>query len=207
MKNKLRTKAKILYAVRDFIHTLPYHLLVMGSVFVIAIIFKKYAEAICFLTAFFSLRYKFDTTYHSDNIVVCMTLTISMFCLSIVMCPPIYMYISLSILFAYLDCFMLWFIKDRLDKKEQNKYLQAKLDEVFSQLKEYRNIDLYKMSENDLRQYCASQQLSETQQDIVCMRVLQHLKISEICRYYNYGRSTIKYHIAEIKKKLKIDNI
>lgn len=39
------------------------------------------------------------------------------------------------------------------------------------------------------------------------MRVIEHLKISEICRYRNYGRSTIKYHIAQIKQKLDIETI
>ena len=73
--------------------------------------------------------------------------------------------------------------------------------------KEYEHIDLYKMNENDSRQYGASKGLSELQQDIIVMRVIEHLKISEICCYRNYGRSTIKYHIAQIKQKLDIETI
>lgn len=114
-------KVKLLYAIRDFIHTFKYHLLVMGSVFLVAFIFNKYIEAVCFLIAFFSLRYKFPTTYHSDSIVVCMICTISMFTLSVILCPPIVMSILFTIVFAYLDCFILWFIKDRQDLIEYKK--------------------------------------------------------------------------------------
>lgn len=67
--------------------------------------------------------------------------------------------------------------------------------------------NVYKMSENELRQYGASKRLSELQLDILVYRVLNHLKIWEICDYIHYSRSNIKYHIVQIKKKLGIDNI
>ena len=125
MLKKKKSKAELVYNIRHFIKTLPFHFLVMGSVFIVATIFDKYIEAVCFLTAFFSLRYKFPTTYHSDSIVICMACTISMFGLSIIICPPIYMYLLFSILFAYLDCFILWFIKDRQDLLEFKKYNES----------------------------------------------------------------------------------
>ena len=115
LKKKKISKAELIYSIKHFIMALPFHFLVMGSVFIVATIFNKYFEAICFLISFFSLRYKFPKTYHSDSILICMICTISMFSLSIILCPPIYMYILVSILFGYLDCFILWFIKDRQD--------------------------------------------------------------------------------------------
>ena len=122
-------KARFIYALRQFIRTLPFHFLVMGSVFIIATIFDKYIEAVCYLIAFFSLRYTFPKTYHSDSIVICMSITIAMFSLSIAFCPPIYSYILISILLALTECFMLWFIKDRQDLKEfKNTYTSFKLE-------------------------------------------------------------------------------
>lgn len=134
-RNSIRRKAEFIYNLRNFIMTLPFHFLVMGSVFVIALIFGKWFEAVSFLVAFFSLRYKFDTTYHSKSIVICMTCTISMFSLSIAICPPVYMYVLASIGFAYLDCWLLWFIQDRLEKKqdlEVLKTINAQLEEKLS---------------------------------------------------------------------------
>lgn len=110
-------------------------------------------------------------------------------------------------LFAYIDCYILWFIRDRKDAKIENELLLSKLNDCLMELKKYKSIDIFAMKEDELRQFCASRGLSEAQQDILCMRVYEHLTISEICRYRNYGRTTIKYHIGEIKKKLDIDNV
>lgn len=192
MKNNTKIKAKIVFIIRDFIRMLPFHILVMGSVFVTATIFgHKYLEAICFLTAFFSLRYKFDTTYHSDSIVICMTMTISMFTLSIIICKPIGMYALFSIFVAYIDCFILWAIKDWQDKK------------MFCNLHSVEH--LYSMNEKELKSFGASKQLSDVQQLVLVARVKHSMSIADICNKYCYGRTTIKYHIKEIKRKLNIN--
>lgn len=115
-KSNARKKAEFIYNLRYFIDTLPYHFLVMGSVFLVSFIFGKWFEAVCFLTAFFSLRYKFETTYHCDSMLWCMVFTNLIFALSIILCPPIYMYIFASIIFAYIDCLILWLIQDRKEK-------------------------------------------------------------------------------------------
>lgn len=207
MRNNAKLKAKIKFKIREFMRILPFHILVMGSVFIIASIFNKYIEALLFLISFFSLRYKFDKTYHSDSLVTCMICTISLFSLSIVVILPIYTSVFSSILFAFVDCYILWFIRDRKDAKIESVLLESKIEDCLRELKKYKNVDLYQMSEGELRSYGASRRLSETQQDILCMRVIEHLKISEICEYRNFGRTTIKYHISQIKEKLKVDYI
>ena len=136
-KSNARKRAELIYGLRDFIKTLPYHLLVMGSVFIISAIFNKWIEAVCFLTAFFSLRYKFETTYHCDSILWCMVFTNLTFAISIIICPPVYMYILGSLLFAYIDCLILWFIQDRKEKKFQNEKLANTLREVRAELDKY----------------------------------------------------------------------
>ena len=110
---------------------------------------------------------------------------------------------------GFFDTWLLWFIQDRFDRKIESERIKLKQENLDSQLKELEDkikelesIDLYCMSETELRQYGASKGLSEVQQDILVMRIIEHLKISEICDYKHYGRTTIKYHIAEIKKKL-----
>jgi DNA-binding CsgD family transcriptional regulator len=63
------------------------------------------------------------------------------------------------------------------------------------------------MSKEELRQHGASKGLTEIQQDILVHRIIDNLKISEICDYRKYGRTTIKYHIGEIKKKLNLKSL
>lgn len=203
--NKLRKKAETLYNIRSFIKTLPYHILVMGSVFIIATIFNKYIEAVCFLTAFFSLRYKFDTTYHSDSIVICMTLTISIFSLSIIICPPIYMYILVAILFAYIDCLCLWFIQDWLNQKEYNRILDAQLYDVMCELKEYKKIDIFKMNEKELRQFAQSHGLSETMCDTLVLKIIHNYRWVDIQKQLNFSKDGIRYHKEKIIEKLNIE--
>ena len=142
-------------------------------------------ECLTFCVSFWFIRVKFDLTYHSDSWKTCKFWTRTMLCLGVftLWILPIKYTLFNGLFVAFVCCLVL--------------YLVAK----------HNKKDIYTMSENDLRQYGASKQLSEIQQDILCMRVLQHLRISEICEYYNYGRSTIKYHITEIKKKLNIDKI
>lgn len=136
-KSNARKRAELIYGLRDFIRTLPYHFLVMGSVFIVSMIFNKWIEAICFLTAFFSLRYKFETTFHCDSIVWCMVFTNLIFALSIIIGPPVYMYALGSLLFAYCDCLILWAIQDHKEKKFQNEKLAQTLKDVRTEFDKY----------------------------------------------------------------------
>lgn len=68
-------------------------------------------------------------------------------------------------------------------------------------------VDIYKMTEDELRQYGASKGLSEVQQDILVFRVIEHMRICDIADYRKFCRPTVKYHLDKIKKKLKLDNI
>lgn len=163
-RNNIERKAHFIYSLRNFIATLPFHFLVMGSVFVISLIFGKWFEAVSFLVAFFSLRYKFDTTYHSKSIVVCMACTISMFTLSIIICPPVYMYVLASIGFAYLDCWLLWFIQDRLEKKQDIDFLKGINAELERKLQASEKTEL-----EELKERCRKAKLSKRDTDIAIM--------------------------------------
>lgn len=68
-------------------------------------------------------------------------------------------------------------------------------------------VDIYKMTEDELRQYGASNGLSELQQDILVFRVIEHMRVCDIANYRKYSRQTVNYHLDKIKKKLKLDNI
>ena len=114
---------------------------------------------------------------------------------------PINVTITGGIIVALIDCYILYLVQDYIELGLGYKQLQKELDALIY------STEIYNMSENDLRQFGASKGLSETQQDILVDRVIEHLKISEICKYKHYGRTTIKYHIAEIKRKLNIDKI
>jgi len=184
-------KSKLKYKFRMFIRTLPYHFLVMGSVFLIATIFNKYFEAVCFLTSFFSLRYKFSKTYHSQSIVLCMTFIISIFTLSIIICPPIYMYLLVSILFAYFDCFMLWFIQDRLDLIANKKELELLTQELETKLNEKP-----KDKRTELLEKCAKAGLKE-----------RNIKIAEMYYIDRKSPKQIWLWLCENNENMELDSV
>jgi hypothetical protein len=111
----------------------------MSGVAIISFIFDKWVEALCFLVAFFTLRYKFPTTYHAKKIVHCMVITNYMFAISIVLCPSIYMYVFGSLLFAYLDAFLLWYVQSREELKQEKETAEWFARELVCQLLETKN--------------------------------------------------------------------
>ena len=137
LKNK--SKAEIVLIIKEFIATLPYHILVMSGVAIISFIFNKWLEALCFLISFFSLRYKFPTTYHANRILHCMIITNCMFALSIVLCPSIYMYLFGGLLFAYLDAFLLWYVQSREEIKQDKETSEWFAKELIFQLRQEQN--------------------------------------------------------------------
>lgn len=192
MKRKYSFKNTFKFFIRDFIKALPYHILVMGSVFITSLIFNKLPEAVCFLIAFFSLRYKFPTTYHADSIALCMVLTNAIFCLSIILCPPLYMYIFSSILFAYVDCLLLWIIQDRIECKKLIKKLQSKT--------------IWQMSENELADYCYAKGVRGEMLEFVIMVVIEQMKYEEIGKRLGYSIDTLKDWSPICKNKLGISS-
>ena len=182
-KSKARIKAELVYKLRYFIRTLPYHFLVMGSVFIISFIFSKWIEAVCFLTAFFSLRYKFETTYHCDSVLWCMVFTNLMFALSIIICPPIYMYVFASIVFAYLDCLILWFIQDRKEKGHLNSKLEKELLVLRDTLDKYLE-EHHKDPKEEFLNKCRNAKLGERDTILATMYYYEQKTPKEIWLWY-----------------------
>ena len=202
--NKTRLKLRFEKFLKE---ELWQHILVIAFVFICAWLFDKYVEAFMFCVAHIVIRKYFDKQYHSGSIAVCMFITLSVIFFGIAYALPT----AISLLSTIPMCFAISWVgyitQDRIDNLRNNKILQNELDNALAKISYYEKLNIYKMSETELRQYSASRGLSELQQDIIVMRVIEHLKISEICRYRNYGRTTIKYHIAQIKQKLDIETI
>ena len=160
MINNAKLKAKIIYGIKNFIAILPFHILVMSSVAIISFIFDKWLEALFFLISFFTLRYKFPTTFHANKILHCMVITNCMFAISIVLCPSIYMYVFGSLLFGYLDAFLLWYIQSREDFKRQKECAEWFCRELIAQITEKQN------PYEELLERCKNAKLSERDTEI-----------------------------------------
>lgn len=206
MKNlKKISKTELLLKFEQFFkEQLWQHLIVVAFVFACAWIFNKYVEAIMFCLSHFFIRKHFDKQYHCGTMAICLITTLSIAFFGISSTLPV----SISLLSTIPMCFVIswvgYLVQDRIDLLVINKTLQDELD---SCLYKINNIDLYSLSADELRKFGASRGLSEIQQDILVHRIIENLKISEICKYRNYGRTTVKYHIEKIKEKLNIEKV
>lgn len=188
-------------AVRDFIvDELWVYLIVFGSIAIVSWIFDKWIEGIMLCVSHTVIRALFNKQFHFNKVAYCLMLTLAVIWVAIPTTFSIEISLLSSIPIAFLISFFGFLAQDRFDYMEECKKLQAELDKLIVP-------DVYKMSEDELRKYCIGRNLSEIQIDIVMMRIFDNLKISEICKYRHYGRTTIKYHITQIKNKLGLDKI
>ena len=173
-----------------FFYRLPQHILIMSCVFITAMIFNKYIEAVCYLIAFFSLRYKFYNTYHHEKVWACLCITISMFVISIILIKPLYLSIFSSILFALLDCCALYYVQEFFDARKIAR--------------KYRERTIWSMNESELRDFAKSKGLSPQIVETLVLRVIHNKKWVEIQELNNYTREGIRYHRDRINQKLQI---
>lgn len=182
-------------------------LLVVALLFFFAWLFNKYIECVMFCISHQTIRPSFMKQYHRQETYLCLFLTASIGWFGISTMLPVAVSVLSSIPLSFIICLLGYVAQDRVDYRILNVKLQGELDQALARINQLESIDLYKMTEEELRQYGSCLGLSEIQQDILVHRVIENLKISEICNLRSYGRTTIKYHINEIKRKLNIEKV
>lgn len=83
--------------------------------------------------------------------------------------------------------------------------MENKIAELINKLKKYKNIDIYKMSEAELRQYAQSKGLSENICDTLVLKVIQNYRWVDIEKERNFTKEGIRYHKQRIIEVLEID--
>lgn len=205
LKKKSRNLILLKIKIKNFIiQQLWVHIIVIGSIILVSWLFDRWLQGLMVCIAHTCIRNAFDKQFHFDKTAYCLLLTLSIIWFSIPITLPTAESLLSSIPIAFLICFFGYVVQDRVDAKKENSALERTITSLISELKLYKQVDLYSMTEEELKQYGASQQLSNTQIEILCLRVLENLSIADICRQANYGRTTIKYHLEQIKKKLGI---
>ena len=182
-----RIKAELL------IKTIVGYVFILVALFSVSWLCDKIINTIIILMSYGGTRWVFPLTYHAKTDKGCIMFTIACFSIAIIIALPINLSIVASVIVGMAISTFLFFLQYFLDLTAEQKEKE----------KEF----LYKMSAPEIRQYGASNGLSEIQQDILVHRIIDNLKISEICQYRKYGRTTIKYHIGEIKRKLNLKSL
>ena len=167
-----------------------------------AIIFGKYLEAVIFFFCHWLIREQFPKQYHHILASVCRTITSCVMFFGVSFVLPLEMSLFSAIPICY---FISWigFIKKTSDDFEiRCEELEVKIEQLIIELKQYKQIDLYKMFEEELRQFAQSRGLAETICDTLVLRVCRHYRWVDIEKERNFSKEGIRYHKEQIIEKL-----
>lgn len=188
---KAITKIKLKIFAINFTFELVINSIILG----IAYLSGKILETLGFYLAWITFRHAFPKICHfrTNNPIVsicgCLICSVGCFVLAMRLMLPIYISIFSSVLVGIIINFGLYKIED---------YLQMK-----RQIAE-NSIDIYKMSEDELRNYAKSKGLSEMIIDTLVLKVVHNYRWCEIRDERDYTRHALDYHRKRINEKLNI---
>lgn len=176
-------------------------LLVVCAILLYAWIIDKCIEAVLLIITFVSLRYKFDTTYHSSNTFICIFITLGVAYLSI----PIVLPINISILFgipiAFIITYFAWMSQAYINSLTTKNHLESEIKDLRSQI--YVK-DIYTMNEVQLRQLCKSKFMDEIDEEIAVQRLVYKLKGGELYSKIGYSKAQMTRREKRIESILGI---
>lgn len=190
MKN-IRIKLKI---EKFFREQLWQHIIVVAFVCFCAWLFNKPFEAIMFCVAHIVIRRYFDKQYHCGTTTVCLITTLGVAFLGVSRSLPLAISLLSTIPMAFVICWIGYLVQYKVDLLKYNHELKKKLEDI----------DLYKMTEEELRNYAKCKNISEPLIDTLVLRVIHNYKWVEIEQARNFTKDGIRYHREQLNKKLNI---
>ena len=174
-----------------------------------ALIFGKWLEAIIFNVCHSLIRPQFPKEYHHIVHSICREITACVLFFGISFTLPLELSLLSAIPINYFNSWVGFTKKNSDDFEVECEELKEKCDELEEQietliedLKKYKQIDLYKMSEEELRQFAQSKGLSETICDTLVLRIIHNYRWVDIETERNFTKRGIDYHKEQIIKKL-----
>lgn len=138
------------------------------------------------------IRKYFDKQYHCGTTALCLFTTLSIIFLGIAQALPIAISLLSTIPVSFFVCWVGYLAQYKIDLLKHNKELKRELD----------NLNLYKMTESELRNFAKSKNISEPLIDTLVLRVIHNYKWVEIEQERNFTKDGIRYHREQLNKKL-----
>lgn len=188
---KITTRIKLKMFALDFL----FELIINSAILSVAYFSNLVVETLFFYLSWRVFRQAFPKLFHIRakspllSILGCLCCSFLVFIISMRLMLPIGISIFSSVIVGVLVNSALYHLQEYLDLKRQ----------ITNQ-----TIDIYKMSEDDLRNYAKSKHLSEMMIDTLILKVINNYKWCEIMEERNYSRTAIKYHKKCIENKLNI---
>ena len=155
-----------------------------------AFLIGKPLELIIVLIAYTVLRWCFPTTWHHKKTLNCICYSTIGFCIFTTLTIPMSISLFGGVLTGYLVSLGLYVVQDRIDTKIL--------------LKEFTNKTIWKMSEEELRDYCKLKGIKRDRIDFVIYVIIHQWHFPEIADKLGYALDTLKDWSEICKKKLNI---
>lgn len=188
-------KAYTKIRIKLFLLSLCFELVVNSAILFAAYIVDKLLETLLFYVPFHFLRRAVPKILHVRaskpifSLLGCGLFSYLCYLLAMKLMPTVNISIFFCVLVGAFINFILYKIQDYLDlKKEVAK----------------ETINIYKMTEEELRSYARSKHLSEMMIDSLVLKVIHNYRWCEIRNERNYTRTGMDYHKQTIEKKLNI---
>lgn len=177
-------------------------LTVLVSSLVPAIILHKYVEAVAFYFCHWFIREQFPKQYHHIVPAMCRTITACVMFFGISFMLPLELSLISVIPICYFISWVVFVKKTSDDFEIKCEELENDIEQLIVDLKRYQQIDVYKMTEEELRTYAQSKGLSEVICDTLVLRIIKHYRWVDIETERNFTKEGIRYHKEQIIKKL-----
>lgn len=189
---KIETKLKLKLLMFD----IAFEFLMWVGIICCALWNNRIIETAFFYICWATFRYVFPKEYHYRhskkpliNILCCLFWSNVIFWVVIPNMFPITISLFSSVISGCVVNYFLYKIQDYIDLKEE-KYINT--------------VNIYKMSEEELRQHAHSLKISEQIVDTLVLRVIHNYKWVEIMQERNYTKEGIRYHKEKLQKVLNI---
>lgn len=188
-------KVEIKIKIKSFIFDLLFELIVDLIILAVAFLFDRILETIYFYFSWKFLRYVVPKIFHVKaktpqlSVIGCAICSIWCFILAMAIMLPINISLFFGVFVGILINEILYFLADRRDLLKEK----------------YENtVDIYKLNEDELRNYAKSKGLSEMIIDTLVLKVIYNYKWIEIQKERDYTKEGIRYHKERIYKLLNV---
>ena len=206
LKKKSKRFIVFKYKLKEFIKKqLLIYIIVLCSIALCSFIFNKWIEGLSFCISHICIRPAFDRQFHFNKMAYCFILTEVIIWFSIPITLPLSVSLLSSIPVAFFICLFGYYVADRIKEIEYNKILNQRVDELLVKIDMIENVNIFSMTEDELRNYAKSKGLSETICDTLVLKVVHNYRWVDIQKELNFSKDGIRYHKEQIIKKLRID--
>lgn len=189
---KVESKIKL----KLFLFDLTFELIIDSIILLIAYFSNVIIETLLFYLSWRIFRFAVPKTFHFKanknpfiNICGCAICSILCFVIAMKLMLSVSISIFSSVIIGIFVNYTLYKIQDYIDLKKKMAN---------------EAINIYKMTEDELRNYARSKHLSEIMIDTLILKVVNNYRWCEIMQERNYSKTAIKYHKKCIEKKLNI---